>query len=382
MRYATWVVATLLLAATLGCTKPPAAKPEAPPAPVVVATAGKKTVPVQLRAIGSVKAITTVSIRPRVGGELIEVGFKEGDFVEKNQKLFVIDPRPYDAAVKQAKANLSKSLVVLKGAEFDMKRAEDAKASGVASATDYDAAVTALDSAKATVEANRVAVNSAEIQAGYTTITAPLTGRVGELLVPRGSLVDANGASPLVVINQISPIYATFSLPEQQLPVVLAARKRGPLKVEADLRGGEPLAVGELTFIDNAADLTTGTVQFKATFANEDQKLWPGLFVDVVVTLGERPNSVVVPSAALQAGQQGQYVYVVTADKKAEVRPVTVLFEDKGEAVITAGLSGGESVVVEGQLRLSPGAKVDPKPLQGNPVVPAVPRVVTTGGGK
>jgi multidrug efflux system membrane fusion protein len=344
-----------------------------------VTTAAKKTVPVQIRAIGSVKAISSVAIRPRVGGELVEVGFKEGDYVERGQKLFVIDPRPYEAAVKQAKANLSKSAALLKGAELEMKRAEEGRATGVTAASDYDAALTALASAKAAVEADRAAVNSAELQANYTTITSPLGGRAGELLVTRGNLVDANGTGPLVVINQVSPIYVTFALPEQQLPVVLEARKRGPLRVAADLRGGGPLATGELAFVDNAADPATGTVQFKATFPNADQRLWPGLFVDVTVTLGRRPDSVVVPSAALQSGQKGQYVYLVTAEKKAEVRPVTVAFEEGGEAVIASGLSGGETVVVEGQLRLAPGAAVDPRPLAGKPPSPAAPRVVPGG---
>jgi membrane fusion protein, multidrug efflux system len=379
MRPATTLLALLLFIVTIGCSKPPPPRPEAPPAPVIVTTAVKKNVPIQLRAIGSVKTIAAVSIRPRVGGELIEVGFKEGDFVEQDKKLFVIDPRPYDAAVKQAKANLAKSLAVQKGAEYDMRRAEDAKMSGVGAGTDYDAALTALASAKATVEADRVAVKSAELQASYTTILSPISGRAGELLVTRGNLVDANGASPLVVINQISPITVAFAMPEQQLPTVLAAGKRGPLKVEADLRGGGPLAVGKLTFIDNAADPLTGTVQFKATFDNDEQKLWPGLFVDVTVTLGQRPDSVVVPSAALQSGQKGQYVYIVTPEKQAEMRPVVVAFERGGEAVIASGLTGGETVVVEGQLRLAPGSRVDAKPTQGRPATPPAARVVTGG---
>lgn len=379
MRNATGMLAILVSAIALGCSKPPAGKQEPPPAPAIVTTAGKKNVPIQLRTIGSVKSITTVSIRPRVGGELIEVGFKEGDFVEKDQKLFAIDPRFYDAAIKQAEANLAKGLAGQKKAELDMQRAEDSKARGVMSGTEYDAVVAALASAKATVEADRASVRSAVIQASYTTITAPLSGRVGELLVARGNLVDANGPNPLVVINQISPIYVAFSLPEQQLPIVLEARKQGPLKVEVDLHGGRPLGVGELTFIDNAADTTTGTIQFKATFANTDQKLWPGLFVDVVVTLGIRPDSVVVPASAIQSGQKGQYVYVVTPEKKAEMRPVTVLSEDNGEAVIASGLTGGETVVVEGQLRLAPGSKVEPKPLQGTPAKPPIPTVVTGG---
>jgi multidrug efflux system membrane fusion protein len=345
---------------------------------VTVATAGKKTVPIRVRTIGSVKAIASVAIRPRVGGQLTEVFFKEGDFVTKKQELFTIDPRPYVAAVKQVEANMAKSVAVLKGAELILKRAEQAKNSGVGAPTEYDTALTAVASAKAAVEADEAALNSAKLQASFTTITSPLDGRVGELLVHKDSLVEANDARALVVINQISPITVTFTLPEQQLPVVIAAQKRGPLKVEVDLRGG-PLATGELAFIDNTADPQTGTIQFKAKFKNEDEKLWPGLFVDVVLTLGDRPDSVVIPAAALQSGQKGQYVYVVTADKKAELKPVTVAFEADGEAVIASGLNGGESVVVEGQLRLAPGVKVDPKPFQGRPTAPPVPRIVTGG---
>ena len=381
MRFATRLAALLLFPAAVaaGCEKPPAPRPEPPPAPVIVTSAVKKTVPVQLRAIGSVKAIATVAIRPRVSGELTEVGFKEGDFVKKDQHLFTIDPRPFEAAVKQAEANLAKSLTVLKGAELEMRRAEDARRSGVGAGTDYDAVATALASAKATVEADRVAISTAKIQAGFTTIRSPIDGRVGELLVTQGNLVDANGANPLVVINQISPIYVAFTLPEQMLPVVAAARKRGPVKVAADLQTGEPLAAGVLAFVDNAADPQTGTIHLKAAFDNAEQKLWPGLFVDVVVTLGERPDSVVVPAAALQSGQKGQYVYVVTPEKKAEVRPVAVAFEEGGEAVVASGLKAGETVVVEGQLRLAPGVKVSPKPLQGEAPAPAAPNVAPEG---
>ncbi|MCI0704845.1 MAG: efflux RND transporter periplasmic adaptor subunit [Planctomycetia bacterium] len=382
MRSVSCLGAFLCLVILAGCTKPQAGRADAPPAPVLVATAGKKTVPIRIRTIGTVKTISTVAIRPRVGGELTGVFFKEGDFVKQNQKLFTIDPRPYEAAVKQAEANMAKNVAILAGAELDLKRVEQAKSSGVGSAIEYDAALTAVASAKAAIVADKAAINTAKLQASFTTIVSPIDGRVGELLVNRGNLVEPNGLTPLVVINQVSPITVTFTLPEQQLPVVIEARKKGPLKVEADLRGGGPLAVGELTFIDNVADTQTGTVQFKASFANEDQKLWPGLFVDVVLTLGARPESVVVPSATLQSGQKGQYVYVVTPDKKAEMRPVAVAFEDEGEAVIASGLKSGETVVVEGQLRLAPGAKVEPKPYQGPPRTPGVPPVpqVVTGG--
>jgi multidrug efflux system membrane fusion protein len=382
MRCVLCMAAFTFLALLAGCAKPPATRPPAPPAPVLVVTAGKKTVPVRLRTIGSVKSLASVAIRPRVSGQLTEVFFKEGDYVKKDQKLFTIDPRPFDLAVKQAEANMAKNAAILKGAELELKRAEMAKSSGVGAATEYDAALTAVATAKAAVAADRAAVNTATLQAGFTTISAPLNGRVGELLVALGNLVEANGVNPLGVINQMSPISVAFTLPEQQLPLVIAARQRGPLKVEADLQGSGPLAVGELAFIDNTADTQTGTVQFKAAFPNLDHKLWPGLFVDVVLTLGERPNSVVVPLSALQTGQRGQYVYVITAEKKAELKPVTVAFEADGEAVIATGLSGGETVVVEGQLRLAPGAKVDAKPQpprSGSSSTPPLPRVVAEG---
>ncbi|HJZ53888.1 MAG TPA: efflux RND transporter periplasmic adaptor subunit [Gemmataceae bacterium] len=357
--------ALLSLAALIGCARPPAARPEAPPAPVTVSLAVKKTVPIQARAIGTVKVIATVSIRPRVAGELTGVHFTEGDFVKKGQMLFTIDPRPFDAAVKQAEATRAKDVALLKGAELELERIKKGGAGGVVAGADLDAAQTRVDSAKAAVEADDAAINSAKIQTGFTTITSPIDGRAGGLLVTGGNLVRANDPTPLVVINQISPIHVAFNLPEQQLPVVAAAMRKGPLKVEADLRGGGPLACGVLTFIDNAVDPTTGTVQMKAEFKNEDEALWPGQFVDAVLTIGERPDSVVIPTAALQTGQHGLYVYLVTAQKTAELRPVTVAFETGGEAVIASGLSGGESVVVEGQLRLAPKIKVEVKGQPG-----------------
>lgn len=362
MRHRFCLVLLSAIAVVAGCQNAPAGRSEGPPAAVAVVAAGKKTVPIQIRTIGIVKALATVAIRPRVGGQLKDVFFKEGNFVDEKQKLFAIDPEPYEAAVKQAVANMARNAALLKGAELDLKRAEAAKLGGVAAPNEYDAALTAVASARAAVEADRAAINTAQLQASFTTIHSPIKGRVGELLVYPGNQVEANGANPLVVINQISPISVAFTLPEQRLPEVLAARKSGAVKVEVDLRGGGPLATGQLSFIDNTADPQTGTVQFKAAFVNDDQKLWPGLFVDVVVTLGERPDSVVVPTAALQSGQKGQYVYVITADWKAEVRPVEVAFEYAGEAIIASGLKAGDTVVVEGQLRLAAGVKVDARP--------------------
>lgn len=363
MRTAARVVALSFLFA--GCAKPPAARTETTPAPVTVAAAVVKTMPLRVRTIGTVKPISTVSIRPRVGGELKEVYFQDGDFVKEGQKLIAIDPRPYEAAVKVAEANRAKNIAIRKGAELELARIDRLRKTGGGSATDYDAAATAVATATAGIEADEAAIHSAKIQLGFTTITSPLDGRVGELLIDRGNLVDANGASPLVVINQISPIHVAFTLPEQQLPAVLAARKKGPLRVDAELRGGGTVPDGKLEFIDNTADPLTGTVVYKAEFTNADQRLWPGLFLGVTVTLGDRHNSVVVPSAAVQSGQQGQYVYLVTPEKTAELRNVVVAFEDGGESVVASGLKGGESVVVEGQLRLAPGVKVDVKGKPG-----------------
>jgi multidrug efflux system membrane fusion protein len=350
--------ASLLPVATLlGCAEHSSHPPEPPPVPVRVTVAAVKTVPVQARVIGTVKAVSTVSVRPQVGGQLTEVHFKEGDYVKKGQKLFTIDPRPYEVAVKEAKANLAKSEALLVGAERILARV--VRLSGAAvSAEEIDAARTAAASARAVVAADAAALNSAQLQANYTTITSPLDGRTGGLLVTAGNLVGANDANPLVVVKQVSPINVTFALPERQLPAVATARRERPLKVEAFLRNGEPPAAGVLAFIDNAVDAGTGTVQLKAEFRNEDRKLWPGQFVDVVLTIRERPGSVVVPVEAVQSGQQGEYVFVVTPEKTAEMRRVTVGFEVGGEAVIASGLDGGETVVLAGQLRLAPGARV------------------------
>lgn len=352
------LVIPIVFTALMGCAKPPPPKAEAPPAPVAVATSSKKTVPVQVRTVGSVKAHATVAIRPRIGGEITEVHFTEGEYVKKDQKLLVIDPRPYEVAVKSAEAALGKSQEVLIGADRDLKRLERV---GVASGVEIDTARTAAASAKATVALQEAALESAKLQLGFTTITAPIDGRVGELLVNRGNLVDANGVTPLVVINQVTPIFVTFALPEQQLPAVGAARREGPLKVEAFLRNGEPPAVGKLAFIDNSVNAGSGTVMLKAEFPNVDRKLWPGQFVDVVLTVRDRPDSVVVPSTAVQSGQKGTYVFALTAAQTVELRPVTVAFEYGDEAVIASGLSAGETVVTEGQLRLIAGAKVDVK---------------------
>ncbi|VTT97365.1 rnd transporter : Efflux transporter, RND family, MFP subunit OS=Desulfobacca acetoxidans (strain ATCC 700848 / DSM 11109 / ASRB2) GN=Desac_1403 PE=4 SV=1: HlyD [Gemmataceae bacterium] len=368
------LAAGLALAVQLGCARPPAARPESPPPPVSVAVAEQQTVPVQIRSIGSVKVISTVSVRPRVPGQITEVHFTEGTDVKKGDKLFTIDARPYEAAVKLAEANVAKSTALYKGAELNLRRTTQIGLTA-GSQAELDAAKTAVDSARAAVAADEAAANAARLQAEFTTITAPIDGRAGAILATRGNLVASTDLNPLVVINQISPITVSFSVPEQQLPLLAAARLAGPPRVEADLRGGGPLAAGTLQFIDNTVDPGTGTLACKAVFANEDRKLWPGLFVDVTLTLGERPNSVLVPVAAVQAGQQGNYVYVVGAGDVAEARPVAVAFETGGRAVVASGLRPGEVVVTDGQLRVAPGMKVD---VRSKPA----PGTGTAGGAK
>lgn len=350
----------LAFALSAGCTKPPPPKSEAPPPPVTVAVSEKRTVPVQIRTIGTVKTVATVAIRPRVGGQLTEVFFKEGEHVKKDQKLLVIDPRPYQSAVKLAEATLGKSQAVLKGAELDLDRVEKVGV-GAASAIELDKARTMAASARAAVAVDQAALDSAKLQASFTTIVSPLDGRVGELLVNQGNLVEANGVNPLVVIHQVSPIFVTFALPEPQLPAVAAAQREAPLKVEATLRDAEPPIPGKLAFIDNAVNVGSGTMTLKAEFPNLDHKLWPGQFIDVTLTLRDRPDSVLVPSAAVQSGQKGPFVFVVNAEKKVEMRPIAVAFETEKETVIASGLTAGETVVTEGQLRLLAGMKVDVK---------------------
>lgn len=375
IRQTQYVVGYILMASLFGCgkPKPPAASPGS--VPVMVAAASTKTVPVQFRGIGNVKVISTVAVRAQFGGQLTEVHFKEGDYVKKGQKLFTIDPRMYKAAVKLATANLAKSKALLKGAERILERVERLSG-GAVSAEEIDVARTAVDSARAVVAADEAALNTAQVQETYTVINSPLDGRTGSLNVTAGNLVAANDATPLVVVNQVSPIYVAFSIPEQQLLAVTVAHREKPLKVLANLRNGEPPIEGVLAFIDNAVDSGTGTVHLKAEFKNEDQKLWPGQFIDVVMTIRDRPGSIVIPAAAVQSGQQGEYVYVVSSGKKVQMRPVVVAFEADGEAIIASGLTAGESVVIEGQLRLAPEASVEVK----KPGIQLVPTSTTPAG--
>lgn len=337
--------------------------------PVLVSTASQKSVPVQLRAVGNVEAYTTVSIKSQVTGVLMQAHFKEGQDVKKGQQLFTIDPRPLEAALKQAQANLARDNAQLRNWREQLKRYAELVEKQYVSREQYDQIKANADAAEAVVAADTAAVENAKVQLSYCYIYAPVNARAGSLLVNEGNLVRVNDASPLVVLNQINPINVTFSLPEQHLPEIKRRMASGTLRVDASFESdeGKP-EQGRLEFIDNAVDRATGTVKLKAVFANTERRLWPGQFVNATLTLATQFDVVVVPSEAVQVGQDGQHVFIVNDDKRVEMRPVTVGQINEGVAIIAKGLTGGEQVVKEGQFLLGPGTRVEIK----DPNQPAV----------
>jgi multidrug efflux system membrane fusion protein len=335
--------------------------PTRPSVPVTVGRVVLKTVPVTFRAIGHVEPIATVAIKARIGGELQKVWFAEGQSVAQGATLFTIDPRQYQAALRQAEAQLARDKALLVKANSDISRYQGLVKQDFVTKEQYDQIVANAASLQAAVAADQANVDNARLQVEYCTITAPFEARTGSLNVKVGNLVKADDTTPLVTINQIRPIYATFSVPGQLLPE-LTANNGNRISVLASLpQNAGPPAGGTLTFVDNTVDTATGTILLKATFANNDERLWPGQFVDIVVTLGEEANRIVAPASAVQTGQQGQYVFVVKDDHTVELRPVKVARIDESEAVIDKGLAAGETVVTDGQLRLVPGAKIEVK---------------------
>lgn len=330
--------------------------------PVTADNAVQKKVPLQISAIGTVEAYSTVGIKAQAGGELTQVSFKEGQDVSKGDLLFTIDTRPYEAALRQAEAILARDNVQIENARQDVLRYEDLVRKGYVARQQYDQVRTNAAALEATVNADKAMVENASLQLKYCSIYAPITGRTGSLIVNQGNLIKANADNPMVVINQIQPVYVSFSIPERYLQEIKKYNLLGRAKVEAALsKVDDHPAEGLLTFIDNAVDRTTGTIRLKATFANKEKQLWPGQYVNVVMTLAAQPNAIVVPSKAVQTGQSGQYVFVVKSDLTVEFRPIAVARTLDDETVIEKGLNAGEQVVTDGQLRLIPGAKVEIK---------------------
>jgi multidrug efflux system membrane fusion protein len=421
MRSALALVAVLALA---GCDARASGtqRAAAPPAvPVLAVDAVRKEVPLEVGGIGTVQALTTVGVKSQMAGQLLTVHFKEGDDVKAGELLFTIDPRPFEAAVAQAEANVGRDRAQLRQAEaalaqrqaevqqalanLERDQAQQAHArqqeqrykalveKELIARELYDQFRTNLAAMDATVQANRAAVENARAAAqaaqagvenvraviradeamlqtarlnlGYTTIRAPMAGRTGNLMLQAGNVVKANDDNPMVVIAQVHPIYVSFAVPQQHLAAIKQFQAAGPLAVRALPSGAPKPAVGRLTFVNNTVDPTTGTIQLKGTFDNADRALWPGQYVEVALTLTTE-SAVVVPSQAVQPGQQGPYVFVITPDLTAQPRPVEIGRRLAAETIVTKGLAPGERVVTDGQLRLVPGARVEVKPAKAS----------------
>lgn len=335
--------------------------------PVRAATAVAKDVPVQLRAIGTVEAYATVEIKSRVEGQVAEVHFREGQVVREGDRLFSIDARPFEAALREAEANLARDRAEASNAAAEAERMRRLLDQRIVSQDEYDRAKTRAAALRATVEADEAMVESARLQVTYSEVQSPINGRIGRILVNRGNVVKPN-ETPMAIVNQIQPIYVSFSVPQQELAEVRRRAAEGDLTVDVSPgdEGAQPIA-GRLSFIDNQVDTGTGTLLLKAEFANQDEALWPGQFVDSFITLAVLRNAVVVPDAAVQTGQQGQYVYVIATGDSVELRPVRTGEHVGGEVVIEDGLRAGERVVTDGQLQLAPGSRVEVKSDDASP---------------
>ena len=354
--------------------------------PVIVATAAQRDVPIEVQAVGTVEAYKTISVKSQIAGQVTDIYFNEGDYVKAGDKLFRVDPRLYEAQLAQAQANKEKSVALEAQAEANLEhdianqryaaltadRTEALVKEGIASrdqgdqlrananaltkAVDADRA--AIESAKAQILADQANIDNIKVQLSYTVIPSPLDGRTGNVEVKLGNTV-APLTVELVTINEIEPIYVTFAVPEARLADIKRYSAAGKLAVTARPQdGSSELEQGVLTFIDNSVDTTTGTIKLKGTFQNKDRKLWPGQFLNVTLRLTTQPNAITVPNQAVQNGQDGQFIYVVKADRTVEARNVQIGTRVDQDLVILKGIDPGETVVTEGQLRLQPGSKV------------------------
>ncbi|KPK08850.1 MAG: hypothetical protein AMJ64_02245 [Betaproteobacteria bacterium SG8_39] len=328
------------------------------PVPVRIVPAARQAVAVRVQSVGSAEASATVAVKARVDGQIVDVGFREGAPVRAGDVLFVIDPRPFSAALHQAQANHQRDLAQLAQARRQEARYLDLLERGFVSKEAHAQFRTGVETAAAAARASEAQVETARLQLEYTTIRAPIDGYAGRIQVQKGNLVKANDAAPLVVVNQVHPILVVFSVPEQVLASVRTHLAAGPLEVEAVPQNAKAPARGALVFIDNAVDPATGTIKLKGQFDNRDDALWPGQFVSARLKLYEQKDALTVPAHAVQTGPKGQYVFVVKTDQSVELRPVRLGSTDGDHVVIVQGLVADEKVVTHGQLRLTPGAKV------------------------
>jgi multidrug efflux system membrane fusion protein len=341
----------------------PQRETKAPLVPVRVAVALQRPVPVQLQAIGTVEAFAAVSVKSRVDGQLVGVHFREGQDVKKGDLLFTIDPRPFEVALREAQARLERDIALAEKADVDAQRYAELVAKNHVSRDKYEQFRANAEALRALAAADRAIVERARLQLEYCSIRAPMAGRTGRLLVDEGTQIKAgDDKGGMVEIAQVMPIHVAFAVPQQHLIEIKARMAGGPLTVEAQIPGTPPVEeTGTLSFLDNKVNSQTGTIMLKAEFANANRALWPGQYVTAVLTLSTRPDAVLIPAVAIQTGQDGTFVFVVNPDQTVASRPVVAGVRVGEETVIEKGLAAGDTVVTEGQLRLVPGARVQPK---------------------
>ena len=362
-RFKLFSLAALFLAFVLlsGCSKKVEKPKGRPPALVITASATRQDVPVLIKAIGNIEASESVAIRSQINGEITKVAFREGQDVQKGALLFQLDPRTFQAALARAEASLSRNKTILNNARKDYERYSQLVKDGIVTQEQAEGYRTRAESAAADVVADQAAVESARTQLTFCTITAPISGRLGALAIDRGNVVKANDVV-LVTINKLAPINASFTITEKDLPVVKRQMAAGRMSVVAEVPGVSGVKeTGVVTFIDNAIDSTTGTIRIKASFDNAKKLLWPGQFVNFSITMAILHNAVVIPSQAIQTGQKGQFVFVVKPDATAEIRPIISGPVSQGLTVIEKGVQAGEQVVIDGQMRVIPGGKIEIK---------------------
>jgi multidrug efflux system membrane fusion protein len=356
-----WAAAFAGLVFILACSDARSSRPQAKarPVPVSVAVAELRDVPVELKAVGKVEALVTIAVKSRVMGQVVKVHFKEGEMVQMGQPLFTIDQRPYEVSLKESEAKLARDIALARKAEDDFKRYKSLAAQKTVSASQYEQFQTEALVRQATVKADQAEVENARLQLSYCFIKSPVTGVTGNLWLNEGNLVKANDDKAMVVIHQVQPIYVNFAVPEKHLGQIMELRKTRQLKAQVVVAGHEtrPL-LGQLTFVDNLVDTATGTVRLKATFPNQDLKLWPGQFARTTLFLTTLKDLVVVPAQAVLTGQKGAYLYILNPDGTVAARQVTAGLSLNDHIVIANGLKPGEKVITDGHSRLVPGAKV------------------------